>query len=342
MTERFPRLAERVPWTAIGQWPTPVYEAKKFASRHGLKALYVKREDLSHPVMAGNKVRGLEFLLGEARRRGARTIVTFSAEGSHHICKTAWHARQLGIDTVAVVVPQAEAPYVRENVRVAESVGARYVGANYATVVPKVIAELLSRRNRREGRRPYYVPPGGTSPLACLGHVGAALELKRQVEAGELPEPDYLYVALGSLGTAAGLAVGLKLAGLRTQLVGVVVSYRWYCTRGRWARMARRVNRLMRRMDESVPRVAIRAAELRTVGTALGAGYARATPEATALAAEFGDLEGIALDQTYTAKALHGAMQFIARGGWEERVHLFWHTYQGWKAGGELRMANGE
>lgn len=328
--DAYPRLGELAPWVGLGSWPTPVYEAKRFAARHGLKALFVKREDLSHPVMAGNKVRGLEFLLGEAQRRGARTIVTFSAEGSHHIARTAWHARQLGMETVAVVVPQAEAPYVRENLRIGESVGARYVRANYATVVPKVMAEMLSRRNRREGRRPYYVPPGGTSPLACLGHVGAALELKRQVDAGELPEPDYLYVALGSLGTAAGLAVGLRLAGLRTQLVGVVVSYRWYCTRGRWARMARRTLRLMRRMDGSVPQLAIRAAELRTVGTALGKGYAEATPEATALAAEFGDLEGIALDQTYTAKALDGAMQFIERGGWEERVHLFWQSYQGW------------
>lgn len=327
--EIYPRLAERVPWVGLGQWPTPLFEAKKFATQHGLKALYVKREDLSHPVMAGNKVRGLEFLLGEARRRGVRRIVTFSSEGSHHICRTAWHARQLGIDTTAVTVPQPDAPYVRENLRVGASVGTKYLRASYLTVVPKVIGKLLSRR---DGRRPYYVPPGGTSPLACLGHVNAAFELKKQIDAGEMPEPEFLYVALGSLGTAAGLAVGCQLAGLRTRLVGVVTSYQWYCTRGRWARMARRVHRLMRRMDSSVPSIDLRASELRIVRSALGRGYAHPTDEATALAQEFHDLEGIALDQTYTSKTLHGAMQFIERGSWENHVHLFWHTYQGWSA----------
>jgi len=327
--EAYPRLAERAAWVALGQWPTPIQEAKQFASKHGLKAFYVKREDLCHPQMAGNKVRGLEFLLGEARRRGARTIVTISSEGSHHICRTAWHARQLGIDTVAVVVPQPAAPYVEENLRVGASVGTRYIRASYLTVIPKVVGQMLSPRNRREGRWPYYVPPGGTSPLSCLGHVSAALELKKQIDAGEMPEPDFLYVALGSLGTAAGLAVGCRLAGLRTRLVGVVVSYRWYCTRGRWARLARHTHRLMRRMEESAPSIDLRASELSVVKTALGAGYALATPEATALAQEFHDLEGVALDQTYTAKTLHGAVQFIERGGWEDRVHLFWQTYQG-------------
>jgi D-cysteine desulfhydrase len=327
--DAFPRLRERVPWIALGQWPTPIMEAKRFGPKHGLKSFHVKREDLSHGQLAGNKVRGLEFLLGEAARRGARTIVTFSSEGSHHICRTSWHARQLGMDTIAVVVPQPDAPYVRENLRIGESVGTRYVRASYVSVFPKTIAQVLSRR---EGRRPYFIPPGGTSPLACLGHVGAALELKKQIDAGELPEPDYLYVALGSLGTAAGLAVGLQFACLRTKLVGVVVSYRWYCTRGRWARLARRTHRRMRRMDSSVPPIELRASELTVVRTALGPGYGQPVPEAMALAEEFRDLEGVALDQTYTAKALLGAMQFIETNALHKKAHLFWQTYQGWHA----------
>lgn len=320
--EIFPQLAKRAPWTAIGRWPTPILEARDFAARHGLKALYVKREDLSHPVMAGNKVRGLEFLLAEAVRRQARRIVTFGAEGSHHLCRTAWHARQLGIDTTAVTVPQPDAPYVKENQRIGSSVAAKYIRASYWTVLPKVIAQYWV------GGQTYFVPPGGTSPLACLGQVNAAFELRKQIDAGELPRPDFLYVALGSLGTAAGLALGLRLAGLRTRLVGVVTSYRWYCTRGRWARMARRVNRLMRRMDPSVPAVEIRAADLTVVGTALGKGYAHPTNEATARMREFRDLTGIALDQTYTGKTMDGTMQFIEANNARDRVHLFWHTYQ--------------
>ena len=90
--------------------------------------------------------------------------------------------------------------------------GARYVPANYLTLLPKLFARLLWRSRRKGSERLYCIPVGGTSPLACLGHVSAAMELKQQIAAGVLPEPDFLYVAAGSLGTAAGLTLGCRLA----------------------------------------------------------------------------------------------------------------------------------
>jgi D-cysteine desulfhydrase len=322
----YPRLTQRVPWVSLGCWPTPVTEARHFAEQHGLARLYLKREDQTHPECGGNKVRGLEFTLAEAVGRGARSIVTIGAAGSHHVACTAWHARPLGLKTVVIVTQQPPAEYVRRNLLLGASLGVDYVPVNTATLLPKLAARLVGSRLSGEGRA-YYLPPGGTSPLACLGHVNAALELKQQIDAGIMPEPDYLYVALGSLGTAAGLAVGCRLAGLRTRLVGVVASYRWYCTAGRWARLARRTLRLMQGLDPSVPDISVHRRELSVVGTALGRGYAEPTEFSLRLAEEMQSAEGIELDGTYTAKALHGMMQFIARYGLHDRTHLFWHTY---------------
>jgi D-cysteine desulfhydrase len=326
--EAFPRLAARVPFLPVGNWPTPVTEARHFAATQGLDALYVKREDLAHPECGGNKTRGLEFTLADAAQRGARTIVTIGAAGSHHVCNTAWHARRFGIDTVAIVIGQPPAEYVRQNLRRGIEVGVRYIPANTATVLPRLIARLLEPRHRDGGRRIYYLPGGGTSPLACLGHVNAAIELKRQIDAGLLPEPEYLYVALGSLGTAAGLTVGCKLVGLGTKLIGVVVSHRWYCTPARWARLARRTHRLMRRHDPDVPDVAIHKSELSVITTALGRGYARFTERSVQLARQLYATEKIELDGTYTAKALDGAVQYISQHRLHDKVNLFWHTYQ--------------
>ncbi|MBI5764003.1 MAG: pyridoxal-phosphate dependent enzyme [Planctomycetes bacterium] len=323
--DAFPKLASCVSWMSLGHWPTPVQEAKRFASEFGLRQFFIKREDLSHPHGAGNKVRGLEFLLADAQLRGARTIVTASAVGSHHVCKTAWHARQLGIDTVAIVVPQPKAAYVARNLLLGASVGTRYVPANYVTAIPKVIRELLRRNEHKQ--RPYWIAPGGTTPLSCLGHVNAAFELRRQIDAGQLPIPDYLYVAMGSLGTAAGLAVGCALAGLPTQIVGVVVSHRWYATKGRWLRLARRVHKQMRRADATVPECGIDRARFHIVGSALGRGYALVSEGATRLAERMRAAEGIELDGTYTAKAAHGMMQFIEANKLQDRVHLLWHTF---------------
>lgn len=324
--QAYPRLEEAIPRLPIGRWPTPVFEARSFAASKGLDALYVKREDLSHPERGGNKVRGLEFILADAKRAGAKEIVTAGALGSHNVACTAWHARQLGIGTVAVVIGQPMARYVRANLLRGAEVGVRFVPASYPTLLPKMAWQLVRPRSPRARR--YYLPPGGTSPMACLGHVGAALELARQINAGVLPEPDYLYVALGSLGTAAGLTVGCLLAGLKTRIVGTVVSNRWYCTAGRWARLARRVHRLMRRRDPAVPDVRIRKVDLSVITTALGKGYAKFTAPSVRLAQEFHRAEGIELDGTYTAKVLHGAMNYIERHRLQHAVHLFWHTYQ--------------
>ena len=326
--QAYPRLGEAVAWLPIGDWPTPVTAAPHFAEAKGLAAFYVKREDLAHRECGGNKIRGLEFILAEAQRRGAGTIVTLGAAGSHHVSRTAWHARRLGMDTVGIVVKQPVARYVRGNLLRGLEAGAKYIPTSYALLAPRLALQLLKPRHRGAGRRAYFAPGGGTSPLSCLGHVNAALELKQQIAAGILPEPDCLHVALGSLGTAAGLAVGCKLAGLRTRLVGVVVSYRWFCTSGRWVRLARRIHRLMQRHDPSVPDIELDKSALSVVATALGKGYARFTAASAGLAREMQAAEQIELDGTYTAKTLDGAMQYIDERRLHDETHLFWHTYQ--------------
>ena len=309
------------PWQSIGDWPTPIDAPSRFAKRMNIPNLFIKREDRSHAICGGNKVRGLEFILGDALARRAKTILTFSAAGSHHIAKTAWHARQFGIDTIALVVPQPRARYVQRNMLAALASNARYIAANYFTVLPKLGIEFLRTRNA------YYVSPGGTSPRSCLGHVAAALELGQQVRDGVMPRPDYLFVPMGSMGTAAGLLIGLRLARLPTRLVGVTVSYRWYCTPGRCARMARRILNLIHADQTNLPISAPNTRSLDVISDSLGSGYARFTPQAVELANQLLDDEGLALDGTYTSKTLHGMCEFIRTRRLEQKVHLFWNTY---------------
>lgn len=324
----FPALAEALPRVALGTWPTPVTTSPHFAAAHGLTALHVKREDLSHASCGGNKVRGLELLLADASSRGATTLITMGAAGSHHVCRTAWHAAQLGIQTIAMLVPQTHAEYARRNLLCAASIGAKLVQVSYIGVAPALLRELLRPRNWHATQPPYFIPPGGTSPRSCIGHVNAMFELRDQIDAGVLPEPHYLYVPMGSLGTAAGLLLGARLAGLRTQIVGVAVSYHWYCTAGRCVRMAMRCLRFMRRYDSSIPEVDLDAGDIAIVRSALGDGYSQFTEQSIALASELYRLEGVSLDGTYTAKALVGMMDYIRVHRLAAQRHLFWQTYQ--------------
>ncbi len=323
----YPALAQALPRVAIGAWPTPVTASPHFARAHGLTALHVKREDQSHPRCGGNKVRGLELLLGDALSRSANTIITMGAAGSHHVCRSAWHAAQLGLRTVAALVPQASAEYARRNLLCAASVGAELKLVSYLGVAPTLIHEMLRPRNWNGMQPPYFIPPGGTSPRSCVGHVNAMFELRDQIVAGVLPEPDFLYVPMGSLGTAAGLLLGARLTGLKTRIIGVAVSYNWYCTAGRCVRMATRCLRFMRRFDSSIPEVDLGAGDVHIVRSALGEGYAQFTGRSVAQASELHRLDGMALDGTYTAKALAGMMDFIREHDLASRRNLFWHTY---------------
>lgn len=322
----FPRLAAHVPAVGFGSWPTPVQPLRAFAARHGLHALFIKRDDSSRAVMGGNKVRGLEFLLAEARCRGARTILTMGAAGSHHVAVTACLARELDMGTTALLVPQAPADYVEYNVRACLVAGAKLVPTRYAAVPARFAYQWLHLL-RHDGRAPFVIPPGGTTALACLGHVNAALELRAQVDGGLLPCPDFLFVPLGSLGTAAGLLVGLRLARLPARLVGVVAYHPWFCTAGRVAALARRVGRLLRRLDPSIPVAPFARGDLDVITTAWGGGYARRTPEGTAAAADLLACEGLVADGTYTSKALAGMLDFARNRGLRGRTLLFWHTY---------------
>src|SRR5919199_4114314 len=104
----------------------------------------------------------------------------------------------------------------------AERVAARLTEAADVAVRTRHPAEAVLRAWLRRLRpRTHWVPAGGSSPLGALGHVNAALELAEQVRRGHRPAPARLVVPFGTGGTAAGLALGLALAGLEATVVAV-------------------------------------------------------------------------------------------------------------------------
>ena len=152
-------------------------------------------------------------------------------------------------------------------------------------------------------------PVGGSSVAGSMGYVDAARELAAQVRAGELPEPDVCVVALGSGGTAAGLAAGFAAEGLRTRVVGVV-------------RVARRRGSLrVARARSRAPAPRERGARERAGAHATRASHRHALPRRRLRprdrAGRRGDARSRArrpastLDPTYTAKAFASALWHV-------------------------------
>jgi 1-aminocyclopropane-1-carboxylate deaminase/D-cysteine desulfhydrase-like pyridoxal-dependent ACC family enzyme len=305
----------------LGTYPTPLHALEGLSRARA--ALWIKRDDQTNPTYGGNKVRKLEKLLTDAKARGADRIVTVGAVGSHHVLATAVFARPLGLAVEAVLVAQPRTDGVLENLRADLGLGVEVLpAASYAHAALRIASRL--------GRGAYYIPAGGSNRLGTSGYVDAARELAAQVREGVMPEPDVLVVALGSGGTAAGLAAGLEAEGLRTRVLAVTVAEPAWVVE----RMARS---LARRSGSSAN--GNRSKRLEIERRYLGAGYGHATPEGARATIEAAKA-GVTLDATYTAKAFAAALDRIAEGR-EENV-LYWHTLSSAAMGPLLRDAPGE
>lgn len=292
----------------LGDFPTPV--SAPFPDR---PRLAVKRDDLASTVYGGNKLRKLEHLLGDAKAKGKRRLVTMGAVGSHQVVATALFGAREGFEVEAVLVSQPFSTHAEANVRASLALGLRAHAAPAWALAPPLVASRL-------GRDAYFVPLGGSNALGSLGFVAAASELAAQVRAGETPEPDVIVVASGSGGTVAGLAVGLEKEGMKTRVIGVAVSPPVIFLRLTTARLARATARAAG-LDRAA---ASRAAARITIdGRFLGAGYGHRT-DAGSNAMAIAMRVGLDLEPTYTAKAFACALDRV-RHHPEEQV-LYWHT----------------
>ena len=119
--EHYPALADALPHLSLADLPTPIEDAGAI----GRTRLLVKRDDLTGVLYGGNKVRKLEFLLGDAVRRNCRRVFTFGVAGSNHALATSVYATALGLQSVPLLTPQVNAAYTRRNLLYQQHAGAR-------------------------------------------------------------------------------------------------------------------------------------------------------------------------------------------------------------------------
>jgi 1-aminocyclopropane-1-carboxylate deaminase/D-cysteine desulfhydrase-like pyridoxal-dependent ACC family enzyme len=294
----------------IGRYPTPVFRAETLSGR--TVALWVKNDGKSAELYGGNKVRKLELLLADARRKGARRIVTAGAAGSHHVLATSLYAKQIGLSTVAVLCPQPHNEHTESMLRAILASGVEYHVVGSMPEIPLGIARVI-------GKEDYFVLPGGTSRLSTHGYVNAMRELATQIDRGELPEPDEIVAAVGSGGTVAGILAGVVAADLQSRVVGVTIAAP--------AWIARRIVLTFAR--SALPRGARGGLgdRLEIEDSELGDGYGHPTAAGTrAESAAAG--AGLSLDPTYTAKTFAHVLQRIERyrSAGTRKTILYLHT----------------
>ncbi|GMV56502.1 MAG: hypothetical protein AMXMBFR6_23070 [Betaproteobacteria bacterium] len=301
--------------------PTPVVPLDRLGRVLGLDALYVKRDDQTGLGLGGNKIRKLEFLLGDALRQGADTVLTVGALQSNHARQTAAACARLGLHCELILLrgrKEGEAYLKSGNVLLDRLFGARIQLIDAPASREDAMmerAEIL----RRDGRRPYLIPVGGSSLVGGFGYALCAEELSIQ-EAQVGVTFDTIIVPTGSGGTHAGLVAGLHCVGSKAQVLGIAVEgTRAEKEESVWTQAQELVAALGGRR---LPRRAVRVDD-----RFVGEGYGHPTEamrEAIFLTAS---LEGLLLDPTYTGKAMSGLIS-MARAAMIPRAApvLFLHT----------------
>ena len=334
----FPALFDRLPWVKIADRPSRVHPLPELGRTVGLSNLWIKRDDENSSVYSGNKVRKFEYIFGELLRRECKEVITAGGIGSNHAVATVLFARQFGLASVLLSVDQPVLSYVRENILLTASLGMEiHHYSNMAAAAAGGLALLGARTLGRRAGRARFITFGGSSPTGTVAFVDAALELKTQIDAGEMPVPEYIFVATGSCGTMAGLVAGLRIAGLPTKVVGVRVVDKIVTNRFVVSRLANRTIAHLRRLDPTVPAVRVRAREITLLDDFFGGAYGRPTPEGKEAIRLLAEHNGVRLDPTYTGKAFAGMLDYLRRAEVVDGPSLFWHTRNGVDLSGHIR-----
>lgn len=310
-----------LPRAGICASSTPLEPLSPPSGALGLRALRVKRDDLTSPFYGGNKVRKLDFLLGAALAEGRKSVITFGAYGSNHALATAVHAKRLGLEPHVILSPQVAGPFAARTLRAHAGLGTRLHPIEGWDGQPLAL-RLAQELKRRDGIAPGLIPVGGSDALGTLGYVAAAFELMEQLQTQRAPWPDAIYVPAGSLGTVVGLAVGLALAESPSKVVGIRVTPEVMSNDTVAARMAGEVLDLLK-VEHGLGWNELRL-ELRSDW--FEPGYGIVTPETTAAVRE-GEAQGLSLETTYTGKAFAALLADARAGRLEDQQVLFWNTY---------------
>jgi D-cysteine desulfhydrase len=294
--------------------PTPLLPAPRLSAELGTE-IWLKRDDLTGLGLGGNKVRALEFLMGDALEQGCDCLVTGAGPQSNWAMLAALAARRIGLDPFLLFYGD-DGP-LAGNRMLAEIVGAEisFTGDPDRASVDEAI-HATAAKLRSAGRRPYVLPRGGATALGALGYTRASLELAEQLLRAGL-QPAQVWLATGSCGTQAGLVAGRRWLGLPYEVLGVTVS--------------RPVDECLQRVHE----IAAGAADLigapradpedvRVLGGHVGPGYGLRSAEGDRAADLVARTEGIFLDPVFAAKAMaamiaadrgDGPVVFLVTGG---------------------------
>jgi L-cysteate sulfo-lyase len=300
----------RFPRVRLFPTPTPLERLANLSRHLGGPEIWIKRDDCTVVATGGNKVRKLEWLVGEAQALGADHLVTQGAVQSNHVRQTAAVAKRFGMKCTALLEHRIETndrDYLNSGNVLLDRLFDTAIEYRPGGTDMNAEAEAKGEALRAEGEKPYVIPGGGSNRVGALGYVSCAQELMQQADEMGL-RIDRVVTATGSAGTQAGLVVGLEGANAGVPVLGIGV-------RAPKDRQEANVHNLA---EATADYVGMRGGIARSAVVAncdyVGPGYGQPTAGMTEAVLMLARLEGVLLDPVYSGKAMAGLIDLIRKG----------------------------
>jgi D-cysteine desulfhydrase len=286
--------APPIPRVELAMAPTPLLKLERLSAELGVE-LWIKRDDLTGLLESGNKVRKLEFLVGEALAEGADTLITCGTLQSNCCRAVSAVAARLGLRAVLALKGAPPDDY-DGNLLLDRLLGAevRYCSDAEWEKIDTVLGELEAAVRERGGR-PFVIPESGATVTGALGYLTCGQELAQQARHGG-PDFDTVTITAFSGGSQAGLLMAKQLMGLRAEIVSIPIAWEGPRVRDYVGDVIRRA-RTRYGLDVSVP------AEVRLLDGYQGSGRSEVRAEELQTVVRLAREEGVILDPVYTAKA---------------------------------------
>ena len=281
--------------------PTPLEEMPRLSAALNGPKFWIKRDDCTGLATGGNKTRKLEFLLADALQQGADMLVTQGAVQSNHVRQTAAAACKFGLDCHALLerrVPDRAADYETTGNVLFDHIFGTTIEFRPPGLDMNAEARAVTEKFALNGRKPYFIPGGGSNEIGALGYVSCAYEMLAQFDAQGL-DVGWIVLASGSAGTHAGLLAGLHAAGSDIPVMGISV-------RQPRERQIAAVHKLAAATAAQLTDTPLSLEKTMIDDGYVGAGYGLPTEGTIAAINLIARKEGVLLDPVYSAKGLAG------------------------------------
>ncbi|NII28105.1 pyridoxal-phosphate dependent enzyme [Pseudoflavitalea sp. X16] len=314
-----------IPWLRLVNSPTPIFQLKTIGNVTNCNNLWLKNDGETGNLFGGNKIRNLEFLIPDALRKKASTLITFGSIESNHAIATALYGKAFNLKVKLYLcnLSNSQNKDLEKHLSLLSKIGAEVF------IVSKrrcFLESHLSKHHITSLYSPcsnYIIPIGGASPTGCLGHINAAIELYTQIQNCGAQKPFTIFLPVGSGGTIAGLIAGFTLLQYPVHIVGVYVSKG--PSRRSILNLAKQTLKLVLKNSKKETIYNLSNVSFELTGKYKGQGYRIPTDKSTDIEKLFRERESIYLDDTYASKAACALLDYSKLNP-NIGSNIFWHT----------------